>query len=423
MQRYRKTTGQLTRRFLRAALTGAVTFALAAGAPLLAQQQVTVESNHFPITIPDRDADFAIESTLAIDADLQISDVNVTIEIEHQSIGDLEIDLYSPSGDRVRLADEICDDRDNFGETVFDDEAAQDIGAVCPPGSASFRPDDELEEFDGEFSRGLWTLVVKDDSDGEVGRLLGWSLTVDGGFVTQPFFSTASIVSSASFQGGAVAVGELATIFGAALGPAVGVTAQLDGSKRLPTELAGVQVFFDDQPAPLFYVSSSQINAQVPFEVGAQSAVTVRVEYTETGSGELDIPVLQTGPAVFTLNGRGQGHAVALNPNGSVNDANNRVAPGEVIRVYGTGFGVVEPSVESGMLAPTSPLSRTVEQVRAAIGGQEAEVTFAGLAPNFVALYQIDIIVPENTPAGRIIPLQIAVGDEELENLTWISVE
>jgi uncharacterized protein (TIGR03437 family) len=397
---------------------------LLVGLPLLAQQNITVSSNHFPINIPDDDADFPIESTIAVGADLQISDVNVMVDIKHQSIGDLEIDLYSPSGERVRLADEVCGDQDNYASTVFDDEAANGIGSTCPPGSGAFRPDKGLDEFDGQFSGGLWTLVVEDDEQGEVGQLIGWSLEISGDFVSGPLFSSASVVSSASYQGGAVAVGEMASIFGAALGPPVGVAAELDpDTGMLPTELAGVRVFFDDHPAPLFYVSSRQINAQVPFEVAAQSDVTVRVEYDETGTGSLQVPVLRAGPALFTLNGRGQGHAVALNPNGSVNDANNRVGPGEVISVYGTGFGAVEPSIESGALAPASPLSRVVEPVEAFINGEQAQVTFAGLAPNFVALYQIDIMVPADTPRGMVIPLQIQVGDRQLENLTWISVE
>ena len=392
-------------------------------AHLPAQQQITVESSHFPISIPDDEADFAIESTVAIAADLTISDVNVMVNIDHSSAGDLEIDLFSPSGERVRLADQECGDQDDFASTVFDDQAAREIGAVCPAGGASFRPNDSLDEFDGEFARGLWTLVIEDDKEGGSGALIEWALTVQGDFVTGPIFSSASVVSAASFQGGAVVPGEMASIFGAALGPPVGVTAVLDpATGRLPTEVAGVRVLFDDQPAPLFYVSSTQINVLVPFEVADESDVALRVEFEDTGAGVLDIPVIPVGPALFTLNGRGQGSAVALNPNGSVNDANNRVVPGAPIRVFGTGFGAVSPDVSSGQLAPSEPLSRVEGNIVASIGGQNAQVSFAGLAPGFAGLYQIDILVPENTPPGIVVPLQLRLGDQELENLTWISV-
>jgi len=151
--------------------------------------------------------------------------------------------------------------------------------------------------------------------------------------------------------------------------------------------------------------------------------VNIRVEFDQTGASFVSSPVLDTGPAIFTLNGRGQGHAVAVNPNGSVNDTNNPVPAGEVVRVFGTGFGAVEPPIASGALAPADTLHRVVENVEASIGGVSAEVSFAGLAPNFVALYQIDLTVPSDAPTGDIVPLGMSVGDRGLENLVWISVE
>lgn len=399
--------------------------AVALAPPLMAQQQeFTVASNHAPITIPDDDANFAIESNIAVSADVTISDVNVMVDIDHQKIGDLEIDLFSPAGERVRLVNEVCDDRDDFDSTVFDDEAPLEIGEVCPPGAGPYRPDDDLDEFDGEFAFGVWTLVVEDVHDDEIGALIGWSLTIEGDFVGGPSFSSASVVSAASFQGGAVAVGEMATIFGRALGPAVGVVAQLDpGTGALPTELSGVQVFFDEQPAPLFYVSSSQFNVQVPFDVTPGQAVRVRVDYEESGTLSNTIPVISSGPAVFTQSGRGQGLAVARNANGSVNDQLNPATPGTALTLYATGLGAVEPGLESGRPAPADPLSRVVENVRVAIGGVEAEVLFAGLAPNFVGLYQIDVIIPETVESGQIVSVGLEVADRGLENFVWISIE
>lgn len=398
---------------------------MASGVPVAAQQSFTASSNHAPLNIPDNDADFAIESSIGVPADVVISDVKVTLDIEHTSAGDLEIDLFSPNGRRVRLIDEVCEDQDHFLGTTLDDEASQEIGDVCPAGDGTFRPGDSLSEFDGRSSFGVWTLVVNDDDDGETGILNGWSLTINGDFATSPDFSSASVVSGASFQGGAVAVGEIASIFGNALGPAVGVQAEINPTTQmLPTELAGVQVFFDEIPAPLFYVSSMQINALVPFEVAARPDVTVRVEYADTGSGQVNIPLLNAGPAIFTLNGRGQGHAAAINPNGSVNDRNNAVAPGQVISVYATGLGAVTPEIATGMAAPEGEdnLREVVAEVTARIGGEDAEVLFAGLAPGFVGLYQVNIRVPQSVTPGIIVPIELTIGDRTVENLTWITV-
>ena len=416
-----KEPGRLT---LRLVLLTALSAALVM--PVAAQQSFTVSSNHAPLAIPDHDVGFAVESSIGVSAEVIITDVNVTLDIEHTSAGDLEIDLISPGGERVRLVDEVCEDQDDFAGTVLDDEAAQEIGDICPAGSGSFRPDDALAEFIGHSSYGIWTLVVNDDDDGETGILNGWSLAIDGGFATSPVFTSQSVVSGASFQGGAVAVGEIASIFGSALGPAVGTQAGINPTTgMLPTELGGVQVFFDEIPAPLFYVSSTQLNVLVPFEVAARPDVTVRVEYEETGTGQVNIPLVTSGPAIFTLNGRGQGHAAAVNPNGSVNDENNTVAPGEVISVYATGLGAVSPTIATGMAAPDGAvqLHEVVADVTASLGGEDAEVLFAGLAPNFVGLYQVNIRVPNTVTPGMIVPVELTIGERTVENLTWITVE
>lgn len=410
-------SGSLTVLFLIVAFCGTAAIAQA-------QEPFTAESNHRPIAIPDEDADVAIESSVFVPADLIIQDVNVAVEIEHPNISDLEIDLFSPNGERARLADEICDDGDaDFDGTVFDDNAADEIGSVCPPGNGTFRPDDDLEEFNEDFSGGVWTLVVRDTDDDNVGRLIGWTLMLDGTFASEPIFSSRGMVSSASFLGGAVAPGEIVSIFGTALGPAQGMTAVGDETTQsLPTDFGGVQVFFDDTAAPLFFVSSNQINLQVPFEVAGREETTVRVEFEDTGTSSLTVPVLASGPAIFTLNGRGQGHATAVNPNGSVNDPFNPVSPGETVSVFATGLGSVEPSVPTGQRAPQDPLSEVVEEVTALVGDAPAEVTFAGLAPGFIGLYQVNIVVPSDTEPGRIVPIALNVGENDIENLTWISV-
>jgi uncharacterized protein (TIGR03437 family) len=72
---------------------------------------------------------------------------------------------------------------------------------------------------------------------------------------------------------------------------------------------------------------------------------------------------------------------------------------GEVILVYATALGQVAPPVDAGTAAPLSPLSRTVAPVTAQIGGVNAPVQFAGLAPGFAGLYQVNVLVPQ-VPAG-----------------------
>ena len=105
------------------------------------------------------------------------------------------------------------------------------------------------------------------------------------------------------------------------------------------------------------------------------------------------------GPALFTLSADGTGPAAAQhNSDSSAVTSSHRAAPGEIIRLYATGLGAVQPPVESG--AAPEGLSTAVGTVTVTIGGRPAGVVFAGLAPNFAGVYQINASVPDGVPAG-----------------------
>jgi uncharacterized protein (TIGR03437 family) len=74
---------------------------------------------------------------------------------------------------------------------------------------------------------------------------------------------------------------------------------------------------------------------------------------------------------------------------------------GEVVIVYATGLGAVEPPLPSGQAAPLSPLSRTTEEPEVTIGGRPAPVLFSGLAPGLVGVYQLNVRIPEDAPSGE----------------------
>jgi uncharacterized protein (TIGR03437 family) len=122
--------------------------------------------------------------------------------------------------------------------------------------------------------------------------------------------------------------------------------------------------------------------------------------------------VAATQPAMFTLDqsGQGQGLIFLTRPNGYVlADAANPARAGDVLVVYATGLGEVNPPVATGAAAPGLPLSRAVTLVEAKIGGRDAGVQFAGLAPGFVGLYQVNVQVPlgvEPSPAATLVLLQ-----------------
>ena len=77
--------------------------------------------------------------------------------------------------------------------------------------------------------------------------------------------------------------------------------------------------------------------------------------------------------------------------------------------LYASGLGDVSPAVAAGSAAPSSPLSRTVLPVDLIIGGVRAEVAFAGLAPGFAGLYQVNAVVPSPVTPGDAVPVTIGV--------------
>jgi uncharacterized protein (TIGR03437 family) len=208
------------------------------------------------------------------------------------------------------------------------------------------------------------------------------------------------IVNGASFAAGPVAPGSFISLFGQNLAQTI-ATASLF---PLPKTLGGVTLSINDIAAPIYYVSSTQINAQVPFEVGEGTAVAV----LSSGGQALpavQFPVKAIVPGLFVSAG---GWGLVRNQDGSVNSALNPAAAGSAITAYGTGQGAVTNPVPTGSAAPDSPLSPVTAAVAATVGGQTAQVSFAGLAPRLVGVFQVNLQVP-NLTAGDY-PLVVTIG-------------
>ncbi len=159
--------------------------------------------------------------------------------------------------------------------------------------------------------------------------------------------------------------------------------------------------------APLIYVSPVQINAQIPFETAAGTAL-VKVS-SGAGTATLSVQVAAAAPAIFTLNSTGSGAgAIEHGLTGQLVTAANPAAPGEIVAVYCTGLGAVSPAAVTGA-APSTPPQQTVAAVQAYVGGALAQVTYAGLAPGFAGLYQVNVQIPPGTASGTQ-SLQVVAG-------------
>jgi len=216
----------------------------------------------------------------------------------------------------------------------------------------------------------------------------------------------ASVLNAASlfpgyvtpFPTGAVAPGEIVTIFGTGFGS------------------APATVTFGISPAPVLYSSNCQINAVVSFGVnpGIDTLLTVQ----SNGSigptlGPIKLPVVVAAPGIFTANASGSGQAAILNQDSTVNSASNPAPRGSIVSVFLTGTGALSPSIADGSLGPlVPPFPVTVAGVSANIGGVNARVTFAGQAPGLIAgAAQVNIQIPQNASVGSAIATTIYVGD------------
>jgi len=314
--------------------------------------------------------------------------------------------MYSPDGTRTKLLERNCGSLSNV-DTTFDDSAASKFSDTCPAASAtgSFRGNEPLANWNNKNAYGYWRIAIENNgSNDKTGTISGFSFTVTGTSLGPPVIGPATIVSTSSFLSGLVAPGDQISIFGANLGPATGIRA--DVTKQLPTSLGGTTVTFDGVAAPMFYASSGVVSVQAPSSLATGG--TTQVQVVSTAGSSLAVPQIAatTNPGVFTYEVGGPGQAKAINQDGSANGdgtvlGTDKPAPaGSVISVYATGLGAVTPAVAAGTPTPSSPLSSTVAPVTATIAGRAATVTWAGLAPGLIGVYQVNIIVPVSVPSG-----------------------
>jgi len=214
-----------------------------------------------------------------------------------------------------------------------------------------------------------------------------------------PLFSFDSVVNAASLVTGTAPAG-LGTVFGTGLAKSPGIIAA--SGMPLPRQLDGVSVEIDGVPAPLLAVANVNGQEQINFQVPSTSRGWPMVI---NNNGVRSLPIhLATGgkwrPGVFTVEGGLA--AIQHSSDFQLVTANNPAARSEIIVIYATGLGLVDPDPGDGNPAAASPLSRTKVQPTVTIGGKAAEVLFSGLAPGFVGLNQVNVRVPESTPSGSV---------------------
>ncbi|MBI3934140.1 MAG: hypothetical protein HY316_05580 [Acidobacteria bacterium] len=219
-----------------------------------------------------------------------------------------------------------------------------------------------------------------------------------------PAFTAAGVVNGASFLSGSngISPGSIGTIFGTHLSNVTGIVQA--STLPLQRQLAGVSVTVNGNAVPLFAVANvngqEQINFQVPWEVLFPPAAFVTLAVNNNGllSTPVQIPFFPVAPGLFTVDGTigAIQHGVGSAPV----TASDPALPGEVVVLYATGLGVGFLPLDTGAAAPLSPPIPVVLTPTATVAGLPATVQFAGFAPGFVGLYQINVLLPSNVPSG-----------------------
>ncbi len=214
-----------------------------------------------------------------------------------------------------------------------------------------------------------------------------------------PRYSAASVVNAASFAAG-ISPGSLATVFAAGVKDDPGIVGA--GGLPLPPSLAGVSVQVNGVTAPIHGIANAngleQVNFQVPFEIAGSATATVVVTRDGQAGAAVSVPVREVLPGVY---GDGSGGAIAVhNLDYSLVTATRPLVPGEDAFVYAAGLGRVQSPPATGAAAPGTPPSALVSAATVTVGGVATQAQFAGLAPGFAGVYQVNFRVPAGVGSG-----------------------
>jgi uncharacterized protein (TIGR03437 family) len=232
-----------------------------------------------------------------------------------------------------------------------------------------------------------------------------------------------AIANAASDIVGPIAPGEIVTVYGSGLGPAQLTSLSSLTAGVVATQLAGTEVFFNGNPAPILYTWESAVSAIVPYEITGASA-QVTITYLNQTSAAIAVPITASAPAIFVYGAlaSGEGQALAVNPGGSVNSTYNPAPIGSVITLYATGEGQTLPAGADGKVA-ASPAPQPVLPVTIFIGGQTIKPLYAGGAPGeIVGVMQINVRIPTGIQQGSAVPISLQVGSASSPTGVTISV-
>lgn len=234
------------------------------------------------------------------------------------------------------------------------------------------------------------------------------SVAVPGGPVTAPQSITGGLFSLAILKPGPVAAavlpaaGRVASrtlapgMFVSLYGSVLAESSTAAVSLPLPASLSGTEVLAGTRPIGLQFAGPTQINAILPEDATGLLTLTVK---SAAGASRVNVLIEPAVPAIFTQAGTGSGPASALNAiSGMVITAQSKARAGDAISLYLTGLGATElrDGLQWAKLIP-----------KVFVGGQEAQVLYAGRAPGYAGLDQINFVVPTGVTGSDTTSLRV----------------
>jgi uncharacterized protein (TIGR03437 family) len=290
-------------------------------------------------------------------------------------------------------------------------------GAV--PSGISLSQMGQLSGIPAQVDTFSFSATVTDSAGWTTTRM--FTLTVRDPSSLAPVVNQGGVVNAAT-QLRPVSPGSIVSIYGTNLSDGTYSASRTP----LPTTLGNVEVTFDGTAAPLLYVSSTQINAQMPW-TGQNYTVNVVVTSNGIPSDPQEVWVESFAPGIFQLPPAKQ--AAALNLDGTVTAAKGSIPgvashpakPGDIIQIWATGFGPVAPTCPTGQACGAN-LSYTIVLPIVLIGNVPASVTFSGLSPQFVGINQFNVTIPKGVASGDGVALTVSAAGQIRSTVATIAV-
>ena len=279
--------------------------------------------------------------------------------------------LNAPRGLAVTAAGDLII-AESAGHRIWQAGASGTLGILAGTGTAGFTGDGgpagtaQLSSPSGVAVDRAGLIWIADSGNDRIRTL------ITSGPAFDPIVAV-TVVNGASLKPGPIAPGEIVTIYGAGF------------------DSATLQVSFDGEPGAIFFANGNQINALAPFDLAPSATTAIGISANGMLIASASAPVASAVPGIFTA-GRGVGPAAATNEDGTLNTATNPALRGSIVTLYATGGG------------------QNLSAVTMTIGDTPAELLYAGPAPGFPGLMQINARVPVGLVQTGLLPAVLSVG-------------